>query len=1089
MMRLFFPLFLIGIFSFSNQPSSVKIQRLRCEYLQNPLGIDVTAPRLSWELLSAERGKAQSAYQIMVASDSALLVANKADIWDSKKVKSGQTHQIRYRGKNLTAGVQYFWKVRIWDEKNQLSAWSAAATWSMGLPDSSDWKARWIGAAPQQVPVEDRFYFHYGYQSRIDSSAVHPQKWVMVDLGTAQSFSSLKLHPVVLYQESSPFLFPVQFKIEASRNADFKEKIVIADETGNDYKAKGADGYYKKIDPVNARYIRVLVTKLAVVDSVHFGFALAEIEILNNEHKNIALNKKVSAADYFSNYRRLKGDNWLPELLTDGFLKPNYGHKLFSLPVPPSEVLRKTFVAQKKIRTAFLYASALGVYDIKINGVKCGKQILAPEWTDYHTRVQYQTYNVTELLKNGRNSIVAMLGDGWYAGEVFSHSDRGTYGFDRRLLAQLEIVYDDGTKDCIVTDESWKLNKEGPVRKASIFNGEEFNAGFLEKGLHDGDFDDSRWKNAMVDHGVTVLLSAQMNEPITVTENIVPQKITFTGNETYIVDVGQNISGWIRLKLPYNPGRVIKMRFGEMLDENGKLYTANLRYAQATDVYIPGKEGTIDYEPTFTYHGFQYVEISGLTSPPEPGHITARVVTSSPMIAGSFETSNTGLNKLWSNILWTQRDNLHSTPTDCPQRDERAGWMGDAQIFAATAIYNMDMAAFFTKWIKDIRDGQNMQGRFPDFAPQPGIMANFYNSPGWSDAGVIVPWRMYEYYGDTTVLSLHYDAMKQYIQSIVVENPDLLWKTARGNIYGDWLNGNTIIAGDYPKEGGKVPDDVYATAYFANSARLVAEISRLLNRKKDRIYYEALSQKIKEAFIKNYVADDGTVLGNTQAGYAIALDFDLVPQHLRQKTALKMVEAVKAYDYRISTGIQTTIRLMNQLSAFGYHDIAYRLVESRRFPSWLYSIDQGATTIWERWDGYVKGRGFQDAGMNSFNHYAIGSVGEWLYRSILGINGEKAGFKNFIIHPVIGGSLSYARGSYHSVAGIISVSWRKENGSLSMEVEIPVNTTATVVMPAGNGITESGIDIKNAGGVKLLSTTGKETSVLLPSGKYSFIIL
>ena len=367
-------------------------------------------------------------------------------------------------------------------------------------------------------------------------------------------------------------------------------------------------------------------------------------------------------------------------------------------------------------------------------------------------------------------------------------------------------------------------------------------------------------------------------------------------------------------------------------------------------------------------------------------------------------------------------------------------------------------------------------------------MANFDNSPGWSDAGVIIPWRVYEHYGDTTVLSLHYDAMKKYIHSIVSENPDLLWKRSRGNIYGDWLNGNTIIADDYPKEGGKVPDDVYSTAFFAYSANLVSKAARLLNKKNDIAHYDSLAKNSKAAFIKNYVSDDGKVTGNTQAGYALALDFDLMPENLKQKAAAHMVEAVKAYDYRISTGIQTTIRLMNQLTAFGYNDIAYRLLESHRFPSWLYSIDQGATTIWERWDGYVKGRGFQDAGMNSFNHYAIGSVGEWMYRSILGINNDKdnAGYKHFIIQPVPGGSLTHAKGYYHSIAGRIGVSWKKEKDSFSMDVEIPVNTAATVVIPAGNAVTESGSEIKNAAGVKLISATGSETKLLLQSGKYSF---
>lgn len=1079
--------FALILFSCKEQPANIDINRLRCEYLQNPLGIDVTEPRLSWELLSDERAKSQSAYQVLVAGDSGMLTEDKADIWDSKKVKSNQTNQVKYRGKALESGHQYYWKVRVWDEKGNTSAWSEIASWSAGLLNKQDWKAKWIGAAPQQVPMEDRFYFHYGYQSRSDSSATNPRS-VTVDLGKAESFSAIRLHPVVLYQQSSPFIFPVRFKIMASATADFSSPVILSDETGNDYVSKGVSPYYKEFNKTNARYIKVYVTKSSAIDSALFGFSLAEIEILDDQGKNIALKKHVLANNLFNNYRRLKGDNWLPELLTDGFLKPNFNHKQFSLSVPPSPVLRKEFTTKRKVKKAFLYASALGVYDIRINGKKSGQHILAPEWTDYHTRVQYQTYDVTNLLNQGQNVIVAMLADGWYAGEIFSHSDRGSYGFDRRLMAQIAVEYDDETRDLVATDESWKLWENGPVQQASIFNGEHFDARLVEADLNKAGFDDSKWKHVTVDNEVSLVLSAQMNEPIAVTEEITPVKIIAAGKGVYIFDIGQNIAGWVQLKLPYNPGKTIKMRFGEVLDEEGKLYTDNLRQAKQTDIYIPGNEKQISYEPRFTYHGFRYVEISGLTQEPQPGNVMARVVASSASIAGNFETSNPDLNKLWLNILWTQRDNLHSTPTDCPQRDERAGWMGDAQVFSTTAILNMDMAAFFTKWIRDIRDCQTSQGRFPDFAPQVGVMANFYNSPGWSDAGVIIPWKVYEHYGDTTVLSLHYDAMKKYIHSIVSENPDLLWKRSRGNIYGDWLNGNTIIADDYPKEGGKIPDDVYATAFFAYSANLVSKAARLLNKKNDIAYYDSLAKNSKAAFVRNYVSDDGMVTGNTQAGYALALDFDLVPENLKQKTAAHMVESVKAYDYRISTGIQTTIRLINQLTAFGYNDIAYRLIESHRFPSWLYSVDQGATTIWERWDGYVKGRGFQDVGMNSFNHYAIGSVGEWMYRSILGINNDKdnAGYKHFIIQPVPGGSLTHAKGSYHSIAGRIGVSWKKEKENFSMDVEIPVNTTATVVIPAGNGVTENGSDIKSAAGVKLLSATGKETKVLLQSGKYSF---
>jgi alpha-L-rhamnosidase len=455
-----------------------------------------------------------------------------------------------------------------------------------------------------------------------------------------------------------------------------------------------------------------------------------------------------------------------------------------------------------------------------------------------------------------------------------------------------------------------------------------------------------------------------------------------------------------------------------------------------------------------------------------------------------MKCSDAGLNQLASNIVWTQRGNLHSIPTDCPQRDERAGWMGDAQVFSQTAIYNMDMAAFFTKWIRDIRDSQTPDGRFPDFAPQPGNWMSFYNSPGWGDAGVVVPWRLYENYGDTTVLGVQFEAMKKYIDLIHAENPTLVWRNVVGNLYGDWLNGDNIIGRDYPKTGGGVPNDVYATAFFAYSTRLVANTAHLLGKNADAERYDSLAGAIRKTFQKEFVNPQGEVKGNTQAGYALALEFDLIPEHLRPASAALMVKAIEAYDYRISTGIQSTIRMMNQLSQNGYADVAYRLLQSRRFPSWLYSVDQGATTIWERWDGYVKGRGFQDKGMNSFNHYAIGAVGEWMYRNILGIQPDPAspGYKHFFIAPRPGGGLTYAKGMYHSIAGTIAVRWEKTDSKLFLDVDIPVNTTATVILPKGM-VQEGGKPVKSVKGIALLKEDEKTLHYTVPSGHYTFSVM
>lgn len=909
---------LASLRSTGNPVSPIKITNLRCEYLKSPYGIDNLKPRFSWELVSSQRGNVQQYYRIIVSEDSATLEGDVGDMWDSGKKKSRVTNQVAYEGKPLLSGKVYYWKIKMWDEKNNESEWSAIEHWSMGLLDKNDWKAKWIGSEPVLQATEQ--------------------------------------------------------------------------------------------------------------------------------------------------------DNHI---------------------IPPSPLLRKEFRAAKKVKKAFLYATALGVYEVYLNGSKVGDHVLAPEWTDYFTRVQYQTYDVTKLILSDKNVIGASLADGWYAGVLFTHGkpQRGNYGFNRRLLAQLHITYTDGTTDTIFTDESWKILKDGPIKEASIFDGEVFDARYEPHNWLKPGFDDSCWETVTIDPSVSITLNAQMNEPIKVVDEIKPLHVFEVAKGTYIFDMGQNMAGWVKLSLPYNPGRKLVFRYGEMLDEDSTLYVKNLRTAKQTNVYIPAKEKQVEYEPRFTYHGFRYVEISGLDKAPALGELTGKVVASSSPIVSQFETSNKDVNKLWKNILWTQLGNMHSIPEDCPQRDERCGWMGDAQVFSQTAIYNMDMAAFYTKWFRDIRDMQTEEGRFPNYAPQVGMA--FYDAPGWADAGVIIPWKAYLNYGDKGILESQYDAMKKFIDYVYSKNSNHIRVNAVGQNYGDWLNGNSIRVDTYPKGKGSVPKDLYSTAFFAYSTRLLANASKVLGKTQEFKYYNALYQSIRNTFIREFIDADGVVKGDTQAGYALALEFDLVPEDLRPKVAKNMVNAVNEYDFRISTGIQTTIRLMNQLSRNGYTEVAYKLLESNRFPSWLYSVDQGATTIWERWDGYVKGRGFQGPGMNSFNHYAIGAVGEWMYKHILGINYDESnpGYRHFIIKPEPGGSLTWAKGSYHSIIGNISVAWQHNSETFSCEITIPANASATLILPMEGQVTENGIPASKAKGVRLTGKSKGTTSFALQSGKYSFKVI
>ncbi len=940
---LFFLFLPIVLLSGTCDSSEIKVDDLKCEYLINPLGIDVAAPRLSWKILTTSDhvyNQTQLAYQILVASSAELLTEELSDLWNSGKVQSNANAQVIYKGKMLKSKYKCYWKVRVWNSTDFPAPWSEISTWTMGLLNTTDWSAQWIGDSPDLV-----------------------QK-------------------------------------------DYRQML----------------------------------------------------------------------------------DNYDP--------KSNSGLKNVRPVPPPSPMLRKKFSVLPDIKDAMLYVSALGYYEIALNGSKVGDHVLAPEWTDFNKRVQYQAFDVTRNLRTGENVLSSLLGDGWYLGMLGPtkwHKDyprRGVYGNDRRLIAQLVINYKNGESQAINTDGTWKINTKGYILSADNFLGETIDARNIPVNWKETGFDDSAWSSAYVDGTIKKNLEAQKNEPVRIYKILPPIRITAMGDK-YIVDFGQSITGWTRLKVKGEKGKPVKIRHGEMLDDDGSLYTKNLAAAIQNDDYILSG-GLDEFEPTFTYHGFRYIEISGLKNAPSENEITACVISSDPQVTGTFECSKPKLNQLWQNILWTQRDNMTSIPTDCPQRDERMGWMGDAEVFCQNSMFNMDMAAFYTKWVKDIRDAQSQRGTFPDIAPhanKPDI--RFSNAPAWSDAGIIVPWRMYQNYGDKELLRQHYEAMKKYLENITSQNPDCLWLNDVGNQYGDWLNANTIIAEGYSKTRGEIPKEVLATAFYANSVRLFSEIAGILGNDKDSGEYRILFEKIKKKFNQSYVDKDGRIKGNTQSAYALALNFELLPKEIQPLAFDHLVECIKEYDYRISTGFITTVMMMKELTRHGRNDLAYKLLESERLPSWLYSINQGATTIWERWDGYVKGRGFQDAGMNSFCHYSIGAVGEWMYRTILGINPDDSfpGYKHFIIHPQPGGALTWARGTYNSINGKIVSDWKAEQGRFILDIVIPVNTTATVILPSGL----TGQIRINTMPVKSEMINGKynsihETALELGSGKYHFEI-
>jgi alpha-L-rhamnosidase len=743
-----------------------------------------------------------------------------------------------------------------------------------------------------------------------------------------------------------------------------------------------------------------------------------------------------------------------------------------ALRLPPSPLLRTGFQVDRSVRRATLYITALGLYEARVNGHAVGGFSFTPGWTDYRKRLSYQTYDVTALIGRGRNVLGAVLADGWACGYV-AFGRRDLYGVGRpRLLAQLELEYADGSRQTVGTGPAWR-GAYGPIREADILMGETYDARTARPGWDTASFHDTAWKRVEVRPAWPAPLTAYAGEPVRRVMELAPVRRTQPKPGVWVFDMGQNMDGWVRLRVKGPRGAKVTLRFGELLSPDGTAYTGNLRTARATDAYTLRGVGTEAWEPRFTYHGFRYVEVAGYPGTPSLNAIRGVVVSSFSREAGRFASSSPVLNKLWKNIVWTQRDNYIEIPTGCAQRDERLGWTGDAQLFARTSTAAMDAAPFLTKWMVDLDDDQLANGAFPDVAPD--VMGGG-GSSGWSDAGLIIPWTVYQVYGDRDIIRRHWPAMQRWI-AVQEKLSQGLLRPAAG--YGDWLSA-----------GENTPLDVISTAWFAHGASLMAKMARVIGRPEDALRYDALAARVRDAFVNAYVTADGRVKGESQTAYAMALAFDLLPVDRRARAVERLVADVQAHNGHLTTGFLGAGLLAPVLTRYGHAGLAARMVQQPTYPGWGYQIRQGATTLWERWDSWTPERGFADASMNSFNHFAFGSVGEWLIRGVGGLDTDPSqpGFRRIIVHPRIGTGVREAATAYDSVRGPVSVHWKAESGRFRLDVSIPVNTTAIVTVPAGRpaDVTESGKPLSRIG-VRAASSGRGETTVRIGSGTYHFV--
>jgi alpha-L-rhamnosidase len=893
----------------SARTTAPAVTTLRVEYQQNPIGIDVRQPRLSWQIQSGRRGTLQSAYQIQVAAGATDLEMGRNLIWDSGKVKSDESIQRVYEGPQLRSAQRYFWRVRVWDDRGEASAWSSSAFWEMGLLQPSDWQATWIEP-----------------DSTGDASAPQP----------------------------------------------------------------------------------------------------------------------------------------LP-------------------------LLRDTFRTTGPVKEARAYVTSHGLYEMYLNGQRVGDQVFTPGWTSYNKRLQYQTYDVTSLLRRGANAVGVILGSGWYRGNIGFSGRRNFYGDRLALLMQIRIDYTDGRHEIVRTDQHWK-SATGPILMSEIYHGETYDARLEKAGWTSAAYDDKDWSGVKVAAHRKDLLIAPAGPPVRKIEELKPVRIIKTPAGETVADLGQNMVGWVRLKCQGPAGVTVTLRHAEVLDKNGNFYTANLRAAKQTVKYTLKGGGLEIFEPHFTFQGFRYVSVEGYPGELTTDSLTGVVIHSDMERSSDFETSSPLINQLQHNILWGQKGNFLDVPTDCPQRDERLGWTGDAQVFARTAIFNMNTAGFYTKWLKDMAADQLESGSVPYVIPD---VLSTSRTPsggaaGWADAAVIIPWTMYLTYGDKRVLAEQYDSMARWIEYMRRRaGDDYIWD---GDYhFGDWLAFATTRP-DYP--GATTSKDFIATAFYAHSTDLMGHIAHILGKENEAARYADLFAKIRNAFQKEFVTERGRVGEDTQTAYVLALQFDLLPETLRAVAAERLARDVRTRGH-LTTGFLGTPYLCHVLSRYGYLKEAYLLLNRDQYPSWLYPVKQGATTIWERWDGQKPDGSFQDAGMNSFNHYAYGAIGDWMYRVVTGIEVDTAapGYKHILIQPQPGGGLTQARASHLSQYGKVTSAWQLKDGRIELTIEIPANTRATVRLPnaATVDITESGKAVAAGEGIASITRDGNSAVIEVGSGRYEFV--
>lgn len=1050
--------------------TDLAVTDLRVNYEKNPSCIET--PAFSWCVSSGRRGTYQKCYRIRISKNEYFNPETSELAWDSGVVVSSDSVNIPCDAE-LEEATRYYWNVTISDDQAG-TVTSETSHFDTALVSSGFAGANWI-----MQDISDKTSMSFG-----DCS------WIWLLNGDTQGTVPEKTE-----------YFRYAFNID--KEIDEATLAFTADDYGDLYingeKAAmfpESRGWERALSVDAAPYLKTGENLIACsIVNKQAGYGAVILKLIIN-YKD-GTRDVVTSDENWKAAESVNSDWYKPGADESSFAKVNsvinYGGDpwLDKVSFPDitnsAPTVRYEFEVKEGVKSAFLFASAAGLYDAYVNGQKASKDVLDPGRSEYNKRIMYQCADVAGLLKTGKNAIGAVLGRGWYIGAYSPYG--GKYP---AFICKLVIDYENGERQTVCSDDGWKYTLDGPVLYDDIFNGETYDARRELDGFSDAEYNDSSWitvkKTTAEELGIGKLVP-QLSGTVKVMDTVTAKEMTEPKKNTYVYDFGQNLAGTVTVKVKGDAGTVVKLRHAEMLNDGnsgsdgpkGTLYTANLRSALATDTYtLKGDPDGEIYTPSFTFHGFRYVEITGLKEAPALSDVTANVLYTDMEDTGKITTSDELVNQLISNTYWGQRGNFLSTPTDCPQRDERMGWSGDAQIFCGTAAYNMNVKAFFDKYITDLNDCQRGDGSYPDVAPQ--TYRNQYTGSGnnaWGDAGIIIPWVMYTRYGDISYIEKYYSNMKKYIKYLIATSKDYV----RGqSAYGDWLS-----------IGESTRIDVTDTAYCGYVCDLMAKMSALLGNKSDADHFTEYSQNYKDAWNKKYVRSKGVLRSDTQTSYLLAIAFEIVPEEDRQYFADTLNEKIVNNGTKLTTGFIGCPLLLPVLCEYGHTDTAFALLQQTEYPSWKYPILQGATTIWERWNSYTISDGFGNAGMNSFNHYSYGSVTEWIYSTLLGITVDVSnpGFSHFILKPTAGGGLNYANGEYASVRGTIKSGWEAEADVITKYTcTVPANTTATLYLSADQieSITESGKPLFEADGISVTSFENGVAAIELCSGVFEFFI-